>query len=90
MVIVLVLMVLGIIGDKDLLWAMLPAMGGVIGIFLTLALLGDGSITTNGGATVIVSASTSGASDWQFIEMSPVVITLGSFMVALWKGVRSL
>ena len=91
LVVVLVLIVLGLAGnDKQMLWAMLPAMGGVIGIFLTLALLADGSLTTNGGVTVIVAASTSGSSDWQFVEFSPVVFTLGSFMIALYKGWKAL
>jgi len=87
--IILVLMLLGILGpDKDILWAMFPALGGVIGIWFTLAILADGSILN--GSLVIASASVSGAQDWQFIELVPVVFTLGSFMSALYKGVRAL
>ena len=87
--IILVLMLLGILGpDKDILWAMFPALGGVIGIWFTLAILADGSILN--GSLVIASASVSGAQDWQFIELVPVVFTLGSFMAALYKGMKAL
>ena len=89
--VILVLIVLALMGnDKQILWAMLPAMGGIIGILLTTALLADGNLTTNGGITTIVAASTAGASDWQFVELSSIVFSLGSFMIALYKGVKAL
>ena len=86
--VMLVLIALGLMGpDKDIIWAMFPALGGVIGIWFSLAILADGSILI--GSQVIASASTSGASDWQFIELTPIVFTLGAFMSALYKGMKA-
>ena len=84
--VVLILMLAGLL-KKNLEWAVFPGMATVIGVFLTLALLADGSLTnlSGGTAVVIASASTAGTSVWNFIEWTPIVFTLGSFLVAVYK-----
>lgn len=84
--VVLIFMVLGLIKNK-LEWAVFPGMATVIGIFLTLALLTDGSLTnlSGGSAVVIASASTAGTSVWNYIEWTPITFTLGAFLIAVYR-----
>ena len=84
--VVLILMLAGLI-QKGPEWAVFPGMGIVIGVYLTLALLADGSLTQLSGGTsnVIASASTNGTSVWNFIEWTPMTFTLGAFLIAVYK-----
>ena len=82
----LLLTVVGLL-DTDYIWAVFPAVGGIIGVYFTIAFLADGSLTefSGGASNVIASASTSGTSAWQFLSLIPIMLSLSSFLVAGYK-----
>lgn len=84
--IILIFMVLGLVKNK-IEWAVFPGLAIIIGIFLHLALLSDGSLTQiSGGISVVVaSASTATTSVWNYIEWTPTLFTVGAFLIVLSK-----
>ena len=82
----LVLMVLGLV-ERRIEFAVFPGMGIVIGLYLHIALLADGSITqlSGGVSNTIASASTNVTSVWNFIEWTPAIFTIGAFLIVVYK-----
>jgi len=65
-------------------WAVLPGFGMILGIFLSLAVYQDGSLLN--GATTIASA---GTPDWEFIGLTPVLLTVTAGLSAIYKVGKS-
>jgi hypothetical protein len=86
LIVVLIFVVLGLV-ERNVEWAVFPGMGIIIGLFLTIALLADGSLTQLSGGVdnVIASASLNGTSVWQFIEWTPMTLTIGAFLTVVYK-----
>lgn len=77
-------MVLGLI-ERKVEWAVFPGMGVIIGIYLAIALLSDGSLTTNGGTVVVAAASTSTTSVWRMIELIPELFSISAFLIVCYR-----
>lgn len=77
--------------QKDTSWVILPGFGVIIGLFFSISLLADGSITavSGGVATVIASASTAGTSSWQFISLIPQFFTIMAFVIVVYKVAKA-
>ena len=80
-----IMIALGIIGRKDIVWAIFPAMGAIIGLYFTLAVYYDGQITCPGCTSPLASAAASSATDWSFVVLVPLVFTLGCLLITLYK-----
>jgi hypothetical protein len=91
MVIVLLLMLFGML-KNDIEWAIFPAMGMIIGIYFTISLWADGSITqVSGGSTItIAAASLVSTSAWQFLSLIPLVFTASAGLVSAYKVGKSI
>ena len=83
-VIVLILMILGLV-EKKVEWAVFPGMAMIVGLYLTIAILADGSLTSNGGAITVASASLSTTSVWRMIEIIPEVFTISAGLIAAYR-----
>lgn len=84
--VVLTLTIIGLL-KKDIVWAVFPALGGIIGLMFSVALLADGSLTliSGGVSSVIASASIDVASIWQAIGFIPVAFTITAFLISIYK-----
>lgn len=85
-IVVLILTLLGMV-ENDVEWTVFPGIAVIIGIYLTISLWADGSITelSGGTATVIASASTATTSAWQFISLIPMMFTIAAGLIAAYK-----
>jgi hypothetical protein len=84
--VILILTLLGLVkGNVE--WSVFPGMAIIIGLFLHIALLADGSITQLSGGVVntVASASTNVTSVWNFVEWTPAIFTIGAFLVVVYK-----
>ena len=88
-VIMLVFVIIGML-NKEVEWAVFPGLGTVIGIYFTLAVWADGSLTTQGGATVMAAANGAATSSWNLIAYSPLFLTVVCFLIAVYKVGASL
>jgi hypothetical protein len=89
-VVVLLLMLFGLL-KNDIEWAVFPAMATIIGLYLTIAVGSDGSLTqVSGGSTVaIVSASGTGTGAWTFVFLIPMLFAISSGLVTIYKVGKS-
>lgn len=83
-VLVLTFMILGLV-ERKVEWSVFPAMGMIIGIYLTIALLSDGSLTTNGGTVVVAVASSTTTSVWRMIELIPELFSVSAGLITAYK-----
>ncbi|MDE1824363.1 MAG: hypothetical protein KGH74_03620 [Candidatus Micrarchaeota archaeon] len=73
--------------DEGYVWGVFPAIGGIIGLYFSVSLLADGSITQFAGTStnVLASASTNVTSAWQFLALIPITFTISAFLIAGYK-----
>jgi cell division protein FtsX len=67
-------------------FALFAYFGGLIGLYLALAVFSDGDLTN--GATVLASANGNMVSDWTTVYLVPFFMTTASFMVALLRSFK--
>lgn len=66
--------------------AMFAYLGGLIGIYMTLAVFSDGDLTN--GVTVLAAANGNAVSDWTTVYLIPFVMTTSSFVVAILRSFK--
>lgn len=83
-VVVLIFTLLAMV-KKDIEFVVFSVLGAIIGIFLSLGVLADGSLSEISGGTLstIVSASTPNL--WEAVYLIPVLLMLTAFMISVWK-----